>query len=116
MKKLKETGIKNPKIPSSETMDKILAIDPDEDGKAFDFDYWFVDEGQDFKEAEKTLLRKLFGLTNSVISISRGQWVRDFQDNEVNKNDWNKDGDKFINENLSVTEGYKKFSVLTKCW
>ena len=108
MKKLKETGIKNPKIPSSETMDKILAIDPDEDGKAFDFDYWFVDEGQDFKEAEKTLLRKLFGLTNSVISIGRGQWVRDFQDNEVNKNDWNKDGDKFINENLSVTRRLQK--------
>tara|TARA_Y100001970_G_scaffold35830_1_gene44268 strand:- start:110 stop:2227 length:2118 start_codon:yes stop_codon:yes gene_type:complete len=91
MKKLKESGIKNPKIPGTETVDNIFPIDPDEDGKAFDFDYWFVDEGQDFKETEKNLLRKLFGIKNSVISIGKGQWTRDFQENNVTKNDWTKD-------------------------
>ena len=108
MRKLKESGIRNPRIPHTGTSNKILAIDPDEDGKAFDFDYWFVDEGQDFKEAEKTLLRRLFGLENSVISIGRGQWVRDFQDNRVNKNDWTKEGDSSIDNNLSVTRRLQK--------
>lgn len=108
MAKLKESGIKNPKIPNSEIIDELIPIDPDEDGKAFDFDYWFVDEGQDFKEAEKTLLRKLFGIENSVVSIGRGQWIRDFQDNEVNKNDWNMHNQKNIESGLSVTRKLKK--------
>lgn len=108
MEKLKESGIKNPKIPSTETIDKLIPIDPNEDGKAFDFDYWFVDEGQDFKEAEKKLLRRLFGLTNSVISIGRGQWVRDFRDNEVNKNDWSKEDNEPINNDLTITRKLRR--------
>ena len=38
---------------------------------------------------EKELLRKLFGLKNSVISIGKGQCVRDFRDNLVHENNWN---------------------------
>ncbi len=112
MKKLQEEGIKEKGIPRSDKADVIAAINPGEDGSSFDFDYWFVDEGQDFKEEEKELLRKLFGLKNSVISIGKGQCVRDFRDNLVHENNWNECNKEKIHRNLTIT---RKLNKVLRC-
>ena len=57
----------------------------------FDFDYIFVDEGQDWIDQEMFVLRSMYDTKNIIVSHGVGQSIRDRLEDKREEADWNKD-------------------------
>tara|TARA_Y100000816_G_scaffold276209_1_gene245167 strand:- start:435 stop:2423 length:1989 start_codon:yes stop_codon:yes gene_type:complete len=78
--------IKNEKHKFEEHILKLMEKQPEH----FDFNYIFVDEGQDWRQKEVEILRSIYGHKNIIVAHGIAQLTRDFLDMKTREVNWEK--------------------------